>query len=300
VAAALCLSAAPAFAGAPVPGLEQRGAAVAAYGPGQPGAAAAAYGLEQRGAVVAAYGPGQPGASAAAYGLEQRGAAVAAYRPGQPGVTGADDALAYRGAPGEERSPVEELLPPYVAPRFTARFNGGVFRPSGDAVQLVYADPAWRFGLSGGYYLIPDLALSLGGGYAHLSGTAVGRNSHRASQDASELLLVPLELGLTYELSRLPLPYLKPYLAVGIDGVYFRETVTDSSVSGMKWGAHARLGLAYRIDDGPVRTWTSDANRGIRGTSITFEGGYTSASNFGASGNDLGGVVLLGGLSLDF
>jgi len=201
---------------------------------------------------------------------------------------------------GYERSPVDATIPELRPPRLRLALRLGTWRPADEGIKLVYGARVLRYSVSGGWLVSPELLISLGIGFSREEGSPVGSSSREPSGETSTLTLYPIELDATYRVRWISTSTLEPYVTLGLDSSPYSEELSDSTVSGGKWGAHARGGLAIKVDGGPIAPWSADANQGIQKTSILVEAGYSAVGNFGFSGFALSGLLIQAGISLDF
>ncbi|RME06884.1 MAG: hypothetical protein D6812_00980, partial [Deltaproteobacteria bacterium] len=227
------------------------------------------------------------------------------------------DAGAKEGIVGE--SPQESRLALREAPEasleFEARPQGeevsrftfdlievGWYFPTNRNVRDVYGRK-WleRYMLGLGYRLTSALTIDFGTGFFKEGGTAL-TETRGESGDATDLILVPLRLDLSWQYLRHPDAWFVPFVGAGLDGyVWIERREPDQRLNGFNYGLHGRAGMKFLLD--PLGR--SSANRlrkswGIEHTYLTLQAEYGQLDDFGQNGLDLSGLFSSVGIQFSF
>ncbi|MFA5811504.1 MAG: hypothetical protein WC956_04140 [bacterium] len=139
----------------------------------------------------------------------------------------------------------------------------------------------------------------LGVGFFYKSGTALATSTGAPSEDRFTFMLIPIELSFVWRADYFDWRYLVPYVKAGADGWVFRESVTGSSTSGIKFGMHGAGGLQINISEiGGVQKNFEDI--GIDDFFLTLETQYQWINNFGGKGLNLTGPIFSAGFLFEF
>lgn len=136
-------------------------------------------------------------------------------------------------------------------------------------------------------------------GFMRESGNAVGSVSGRVSGDRINFNILPVSLNFIYRADYRENQFLVPYLDLGLDYLYFRETVGGVSSQGNKFGFHAGAGLQILLEWFD-RLADTHEREGINDVYLTLEGRYMQLDNFGGGGLGVNGFVFSAGLLFEF
>jgi hypothetical protein len=94
---------------------------------------------------------------------------------------------------------------------------------------------------------------------------------------------------------------LVPYVKVGVDYVYFRQSLKGTTINGVKYGLHAVGGIQILLDiiDSGAQA-TMERDWGINDVYFTLEGKYSWINNFGSGGLDLSSLICSFGLLFEY
>ncbi|OGQ47048.1 MAG: hypothetical protein A3I05_07655, partial [Deltaproteobacteria bacterium RIFCSPLOWO2_02_FULL_44_10] len=182
----------------------------------------------------------------------------------------------------------------------TLELKSGFWLPSDNGLDTFY-DPCCNqiTKIQGALLFQKRYGIEGGVGFHYKSGNALGVSTGTASQDRFKLFLIPIETSFIWRMDYASWRWIVPYVRVGSDYVYFRETTSGTSIQGIKYGAHGGSGMSIllsELSDGNMR-----GDLGIEDLFLTLEGQYQWINNFGKkAGLDLSGFVYSIGLLFEF
>jgi hypothetical protein len=154
--------------------------------------------------------------------------------------------------------------------------------------------------VQGGLLINRRYGVELGVGVLYKTGSALGVDSGRVSQDRFGFLLIPMETSFTWRADYFDWRYLVPYAKAGFDGVIFREGMHGRTTKGIKFGMHTAGGVAINIGVIGDASKELDEEYGINDMFLTLEAQYHWIDNFGGKGLDLSGQLYSIGLLFEF
>ncbi len=149
-----------------------------------------------------------------------------------------------------------------------------------------------------GFLYDSKYGVELGTGFLIVNRTAIGSVTNVGSQDRFNFMLIPMQLNLTYRADYKENQLLVPFVKVGPDVVFFRENIQGSVTKGLKYGLHGTAGLQILLEfwgEGEAME-----RMGVNDVYFIVEGEYAWINSFGASGLDLSGFTVSGGLLFEF
>lgn len=183
---------------------------------------------------------------------------------------------------------------------FSFAFRGGFFFPNDDDFRRVYGK--WTndiYFIEFGWYPIKNFSVSfMVGGYYQDSNT-VGEITLSHSGENLELVLAPMELGLSYLFRFKASQFVVPYIGAGYDAIYFHEDADPGSpVEGWKEGYTFRGGMLLLLDRlEPSSAWKLFSSFGIDNSYLEIGARYTQTMG---GGLDLSGPTATLGVVFEF
>ena len=128
----------------------------------------------------------------------------------------------------------------------------------------------------------------------------MGITSGAESGDKFSLTMIPLRMDLIYRADFKSNQLFLPYARVGGDAVVFRESSGGSSISGVKFGVHAGIGVGVLLDRIESLSGDMENNIGINDVYLVVEGRYAYINSFSNTGLDLSGFYPYIGVLFEF
>lgn len=184
---------------------------------------------------------------------------------------------------------------------FTSELKGGFWLPQQTTVKNYLGEwdnPLIKFEC--GVLWRSKLGFEMGVGALRDKGLALGATSGTASQDSYSFYLVPLQNNVSLRADFQENQILVPYVKLGTDYVYYRDSLRGSTTQGIKYGFHGTVGLQILME------WFEDSahaleEEGLNDIYLTLEGQYALIDNFTkGSGLDLSGWSTTAGLLFEF
>ncbi len=200
----------------------------------------------------------------------------------------------------EKKEKKQELKEPKSNYSFQLWYGLYYFRHS-ESFKEIYGEEYFEpFGITFGGYPIKNLGISLNVGYAHRLGFAVSAETGEQSMEKLRLILVPVQLELSYRFDFLEEQFLVPSVGVGGDWWYFKEHIYDGEdVEGDKTGWHAVVGLGILLDRiDPTSRFILEDEFGIENVFLNFEVRWCWLES--EDGLDLSGTGYSAGLLFEF
>ncbi|HQG13934.1 MAG TPA: hypothetical protein PLT05_06215, partial [bacterium] len=156
--------------------------------------------------------------------------------------------------------------------------------------------------LEGGLLLQKRYGIGAGVGFFYKSAQAFAGGAHAGdrAQEHFNMILVPMQLNFTWRADYFSWRYLVPYIRVGPDMIYFRQSLSDNVIKGLKYGIHGTGGIQINIGEIADSSSALDSDIGINDLFLTLEVQYQWVNNFGKRGLDLSGFVYSAGLLMEF
>ncbi len=175
--------------------------------------------------------------------------------------------------------------------------RGGIFQPTGSVMKEFYSGCCNIVSaVSGGWLHDSKLGVDLGFGFFTRGGAAKGSITGRTSQERFNLLLLPMQLDVTYRIDYGIDQPVAPYVKTGVDLIYFRESGAGSAVKGVKSGLHGAGGIMVLLDK--LSDQSAERQFGINDIFFITEARYQWVDNFGGSGLNLSGYGFSAGIHM--
>ena len=178
----------------------------------------------------------------------------------------------------------------------------GFWMPQSDAVNHFFTNCCNLITrIQGGLLIKGRYGVEAGVGILVKGGTAVGTISGEKSMDKFNFIMVPMETNFAWRMNYWSWDYLIPYVKVGVDYVYYRESLSGSATQGLKLGMHGGGGIQINTKVfGEHVLEEMDEDFGLNSMFFTLEAMYHWIDNFGGEGLDLSGPVYSIGLLFEF
>ncbi|MBT3181812.1 MAG: outer membrane beta-barrel protein [Deltaproteobacteria bacterium] len=156
--------------------------------------------------------------------------------------------------------------------------------------------------VQGGLLFNRRYGVGISAGFLYKSGQATITDSQTGTQSAQRLhlFMIPMELNFTWRADYFSWRYIVPYLRPGFDWVYYKESISGSKISGMKFGMHGAGGLMLNLAEMSGSRRDLDHDMGINDFFLTLEGAYQWIDSFGKKGLDVSGYLFSFGLLFEF
>jgi len=156
--------------------------------------------------------------------------------------------------------------------------------------------------LEGGLLLQKRYGIGAGVGFFYKSAQAFAGGAHlgERAQERFNMILVPMQLNFTWRADYFSWRYLIPYIRVGPDMIYFRQSLGGNVIKGLKYGIHGTGGIQINIGEIADGSSALDSDIGINDLFLTLEAQYQWVDNFGKRGLNLSGFVYSAGLLMEF
>ncbi len=180
-------------------------------------------------------------------------------------------------------------------------FKAGYFIPEGDLVDEAY-DNGFITEFDVSWLNTTNLETSIGVGAVFLSGNALDSNGNRVDSVNADLYYIPANLTIRYRFQFAPTQPAIPYLGVGVVGAYYNEEVdNEPSNSGWTYGYRGELGCRVSLLSlAPTDMGEFNKMVGTRDAYFFVEGNYSVIDRFGQQDFGLGGIGLMGGVTLRY
>lgn len=195
-----------------------------------------------------------------------------------------------------QKSQAAELTPQ----NWAYEFKGGLLFPTDNNLKSFMGTCCTGiYEMRFGRLINSMVQLDAGLGFMYTSGSALGATTGRTSAQNYSFWILPISNSVTFRADWLENQILVPYIGVGVDYMYFKESVGSSSVSGWKFGYHVHGGVQILME------WFEGATEFLEGEGIndiylTIEGRWNHINNFGSSGLNVAGFSTMVGLLFEF
>ncbi|NLD28232.1 MAG: hypothetical protein GX659_05440 [Myxococcales bacterium] len=208
------------------------------------------------------------------------------------------------GADISERS-VSAMFTPNVASKQLWEFEikTGFWMPKNEILNEAFGKCCNMITrLEGGLLLQKRYGIGAGVGFFYKSAQAFAGGVHTGerAQERFNMILVPMQLNFTWRADYFSWRYLVPYIRVGPDMIYFRQSLSGNVIKGLKYGIHGTGGIQINIGEMADSSSSLDSDIGINDFFLTLEAQYQWVDNFGKRGLNLSGFVYSAGLLMEF
>ncbi len=119
--------------------------------------------------------------------------------------------------------------------------------------------------LEGGLLLQKRYGIGAGVGFFYKSAQAFAGGAHlgERAQERFNMILVPMQLNFTWRADYFSWRYLIPYIRVGPDMIYFRQSLGGNVIKGLKYGIHGTGGIQINIGEIADSSSALDSDIGI-------------------------------------
>lgn len=185
---------------------------------------------------------------------------------------------------------------------WTTELKGGFWMPLNSTMKDFFKPCCNLMGMvEQGFLYDSKYGAEVGVGFLSLNGDAVGSISGDKSQDRFNLFLLPMLTQFAFRADFKTNQIIVPYAKVGVDYVYFRQSLKGKTINGVKFGLHTTGGIQILLDgiDSGAQA-RMERDWGINDIYFTLEGRYSWINNFGGGGLDLSSLLFSFGLLLQY
>jgi hypothetical protein len=181
---------------------------------------------------------------------------------------------------------------------------GAYFAPALEGWKDQYGAPGrWLPMVAAEYALVPSFRIHGDTGYFSVESAAQGAITGRVSADRQRLSLIPVTLGVEYQLRIRPDQFVIPFVGVGYRRVAYRLAVSgkdDVRGGANGWAARSGVDLLLNTLDPSSASGLSE-DYGVAHSYLRLEAQWAKVNASGTAGDiDLGGKTFLAGLKFEF
>lgn len=183
--------------------------------------------------------------------------------------------------------------------RWAFEIKGGLFFPTNDVFQDFIGKLNGYYELRLGYLHDSKFQFDFGVGLLTEKGKGIGSITGQPSAEVLRFTALPFSISATVRGDYLENQVLVPYLGIGLDAMFYRESLAGNSDSGWKFGYHAHAGLQLLLEVLDPDSYALE-EMGVNDVYLTLEGRWTHIDDFGGEGFNFSGFSVLMGLLFEF